>query len=154
MRTRIHCQTPTELKTLYFSQNTFLTRGTYAFYCAPSHGVSLCVSFVDSYFQISNPLKISRKQLLTASFCLMDPELGSGPHLSTQPHPMPPPTDDYFPEWKASLGLAREKFLPKEAYDSNASTPTREWWENPEGVCLQPFSLAPLLFIILLVLLA
>ena len=80
--------------------------------------------------------------------------MGPGPHPSTQPHPVPPPTDDYSLEWKASHGLAREKFLPEEAYDSDAQTPTKEWWENPEAVCLQPFSMAPLLFILSLALLA
>ena len=144
LRTRIHRQILTELKTLYFSMNTFLTSRTDALCYVPSQGAFLCVSFVDSHFQISDPLQMSRKQLLTASPYWVDPDVGSGPHPCTQPHVVPPPTIDYPPEWKASPGLTREEFLPKEAYDSNASTPTKEWRRNREGVCLQLFSMAPL----------
>ena len=90
--------------------------------------------------------KMSRKHLLTASIDWLDPEVGLGLHPPTQPHPVPAATDD-SPEWKACLRIAREQFFRKEAYDSHAWTPTKQWWENPEGVCLQQFSLAPLLLL-------
>ena len=154
LRTRIHRQIWTEMITFHFFPNTFLTRGSDALCGAPSHGASLCVSFVDSDFQTSHPLRMSPKQLWTASFDWVDAEVGPGPHPSTQPDPVHPPTPGDSPEWKASPVLAREDFLFEGAYDSDASTPTKEWWENPEGVCLQPFSMARLLFIISLALLA
>ena len=91
---------------------------------------------------------MSHKATATAAWDWKDPEdpdQAPGPHPISSPHPVPPspPHDPHeLPEgrknaWKkkARVGL-REIRLPKEAYQDDAETPTKYWWDHPEGMCL------------------
>ena len=72
---------------LFFSEY-ILTRGTDALCCAQLHGASLCVSFSDSDFQISHPLKNAISQ--AALDCIVRLGGSGGGFRSTALHPTPP----------------------------------------------------------------
>ena len=77
----------------------------------------------------------------------VDPEVAFGPQPSSLPYGEPPHTHNSS-ECGAHSGFAREEFLSEGAYDSDASTTTKQWWDNSDGVGLPPFSMRLLAFII------
>ena len=146
MRTRIHRQILTELKTFLFYHSTFLTGGTDASRARLKdvHFLALCSS--------SFRKTMSAKATATAAWDWKDPEAANqapGPHLISAPIQVPPspphdphvlPPKGFKKPWKGKIGKGgKEIELPDEAYEKDAETPTEYWWAHPDGMWLQTF---------------
>ena len=146
MRTRIHRQILTELKTFLFYHSTFLTGGTDASRARlrDVHFLALCSS--------SFRKTMSAKATATAAWDWKDPEAANqapGPHLISAPIQVPPspphdphvlPPKGFKKPWKGKIGKGgKEIELPDEAYEKDAETPTEYWWAHPDGMWLQTF---------------
>ena len=146
LRTRIHCQNLTEVKTFSFYHSTFLTGGTDA-----SRAILRDVRFL-ALCSSSVRKTMSRKATATAAWDWKDPEAedqAPGPHPISAPHPVPPspphdphqlPPCGYKARWKGKVGKeGKEIKLPAKAYKEDAETPTKYWWAHPDGMWLQTF---------------
>ena len=133
LRTRIHRQIWTELKTFLFYHNTFLTGGTDASRARlrDVHFLVLCSSLVRK--------TMSAKATATAAWDSKDPEAADqapGPQPISAPTKVPPspphdphmlPPGGFKAPWKGKVGSEPEIELPEEAYNKDADTPTECW---------------------------
>ena len=146
LRTRIHRQILTELKTFLFYHSTFLAGRTDASRARlrDVHFLALC-----SY---SFRKTMSAKATATAAWDWKDPESAKqapGPQQISAPIHVPPsplhdphvlPPKGFKKPWKGKIGKGgKEIELPYRAYEKDAETPTEYWWAHPDGMWLQTF---------------
>ena len=146
LRTRIHRQILTELKTFLFYHSTFLTGRTDASRARlrDVHFLALCSS--------SFHKTMSAKATATAARDWKDPEAANqalGPQPISAPTQVPPspphdphvlPPQGFKKPWKEKVRKGGKKIeLPEEAYKKRAETPTEYWWAHPDGMWLQTF---------------
>ena len=146
LRTRIHRQILTELKTFLFYGSTFLASRTNASRgkLRDVHFLALCSS--------SFRKTMCAKATATAAWDWKDPEAANqapDPHPISAPIQVPPspphdphmlPPKGFKKPWKGKVGKGgMEIELPKEVYEKGAETPTEYWWAHPDGMWLQTF---------------